>query len=538
MLAPVGDALAQAPSQPLYATGDGEYDDSLVRSLPVAPITRAFLPEAVSLKDRFPVPGDQKDVGSCVAWAVGYAARSYYEIASGQATRDDANRIVSPSSLHARLLALKGGTCKAPNVNILDGMRALQSKGAQSLARHPNSSLESFCRGDTSSGAFRIKDALLVAQPEPRFGTGKMRSGLGRDALDRIRVKLAAGDPVVISMLVGKSFMRLQAGDRYAGSIHRRPGDLGDDGMGHAMVIVGYDDRKRAFQLMNSWGTGWADGGFAWVDYDTMLSDGRLGISMVADTTAPPPPPIGVEQPLEGLDAADLACGQVEVAGGATVKGFVATHAAKERVEQLARAKGLQSEVALRPWPICETLKTLKAPLAAPHRPKLKLIGGERPLNVGEYFALEVTPPDVPAYLYVVYIEDDGTVVNLLPRRGVVRQQLDIGSPPLVFGDGQNGRPRFKVTPLRATDNAGRTRTAGDPERGHEAVIAIAARAPIEELEDGSEVYGKPKDGAKDGTPADRLLLSRLRDITLRVAPEATVARQVTADVLHLKIAD
>ena len=34
------------------------------------------------------------------------------------------------------------------------------------------------------------------------------------------------------------------------------------------MVVVGYDDAKQAFLLMNSWGRQWGDNGFCWVDYD------------------------------------------------------------------------------------------------------------------------------------------------------------------------------------------------------------------------------------------------------------------------------
>jgi len=34
------------------------------------------------------------------------------------------------------------------------------------------------------------------------------------------------------------------------------------------MCVVGYDDRRQAIRLMNSWGRDWADGGYCWVSYD------------------------------------------------------------------------------------------------------------------------------------------------------------------------------------------------------------------------------------------------------------------------------
>ncbi len=34
----------------------------------------------------------------------------------------------------------------------------------------------------------------------------------------------------------------------------------------HAMAIIGYDDSKHAFRVMNSWGTWWGDKGYIWID--------------------------------------------------------------------------------------------------------------------------------------------------------------------------------------------------------------------------------------------------------------------------------
>jgi len=36
------------------------------------------------------------------------------------------------------------------------------------------------------------------------------------------------------------------------------------------MTVVGYDDSKNggSFQLINSWGSGWGNGGYFWITYD------------------------------------------------------------------------------------------------------------------------------------------------------------------------------------------------------------------------------------------------------------------------------
>lgn len=44
------------------------------------------------------------------------------------------------------------------------------------------------------------------------------------------------------------------------------PGDTVYDG--HVMLMIGYADSLNAFRVKNSWGTGWADSGYAWFSYD------------------------------------------------------------------------------------------------------------------------------------------------------------------------------------------------------------------------------------------------------------------------------
>jgi hypothetical protein len=43
---------------------------------------------------------------------------------------------------------------------------------------------------------------------------------------------------------------------------------IGNIGRGHALLIIGYDDSKQAFKIMNSWGTTWGDNGYSWISYE------------------------------------------------------------------------------------------------------------------------------------------------------------------------------------------------------------------------------------------------------------------------------
>src|SRR5438477_2004897 len=70
------------PPETQYTTGDDrDIEPDILRTLPVGPPHRAFLPPSADLSNLMPLPGNQGRLGSCAAWATGYAARSYYAAA-------------------------------------------------------------------------------------------------------------------------------------------------------------------------------------------------------------------------------------------------------------------------------------------------------------------------------------------------------------------------------------------------------------------------------------------------------------------------
>ncbi len=84
--------------------------------------------------------------------------------------------------------------------------------------------------------------------------------------VQEIKRHLASGDPVVIGVPVYPDFVSLSESN-----------PIYDDGGGsyggaHAVVIVGYDDTRSAFKIVNSWGADWGIGGYGWIDYDASKS--------------------------------------------------------------------------------------------------------------------------------------------------------------------------------------------------------------------------------------------------------------------------
>jgi C1A family cysteine protease len=101
----------------------------------------------------------------------------------------------------------------------------------------------------------------------------------GGAVLESVKKYLAAGIP---SMFGFWGFPSFQSSDVQGGIPYPCPGEKAE--WGHAVVAVGYDDRKKikntncgkatagALLIRNSWGTEWGDGGYGWLPYDYVVN--------------------------------------------------------------------------------------------------------------------------------------------------------------------------------------------------------------------------------------------------------------------------
>jgi hypothetical protein len=212
------------------------------------------LPEAVSLLKFAPPRGNQGQQGSCVAWSSAYAARTVLEAAS---TGVDPNQIkFSPSFMYNQI-----GLDDCQGSYIQRAMDQMSKQGALPLDQFPYSDQDCTTRPNGSqiqqAGQYKI------------HGFTRLTNGDNINSINVRAVKehLAKDAPVVIGMMVGQSFMQ----DMMGREVWQPQGmDASQVGMGgHAMCVIGYDDRKfgGAFQIMNSWGPEWGKDGIGWVRY-------------------------------------------------------------------------------------------------------------------------------------------------------------------------------------------------------------------------------------------------------------------------------
>lgn len=181
----------------------------------------------------------------------------------------------------------------------------------------------------------------------------------------------------------------------------------------------------------------------------------------------------------------------------------------------------LTEDVVARPFPVCSALEALELPLTSNKKPAIRMLSGKSRVPFNDSLAFEVVTPDFYAFVYLAYLQADGTVVNLLPRRSFIRKQ----HPPrtvLRFGDGQEGRQTYTATAPAGT----------------EAIIGIASRSPIdvlEDLEQGASGQYPPRDA--QGRVLDQTVFLDLLNSSLDEEYERGAGqREISAEVLHLTV--
>ncbi|MEP6675389.1 MAG: C1 family peptidase [Ferruginibacter sp.] len=241
----------------LFSKSGYNYDSSTFKKANVyegleADNTKNPLPEAVSLLKYAPDRKNQGQQGSCVAWSSVYAARTIVEAAStGQSGNSTA---FSPAFVYNQI-----GLEDCQGSYIEKAMEFMTAKGVvpfndfpytdQECSRQPSSSLWNEAAGNKMHGFTRLTDGVNADNISIRA----------------IKEHLAKDAPVVIGMMVGGTFMQDMMGkDTWSPN----SSDMNMEGYGgHAMCVIGYNDSRQAFQVMNSWGPEWGDNGTAWIKY-------------------------------------------------------------------------------------------------------------------------------------------------------------------------------------------------------------------------------------------------------------------------------
>jgi C1A family cysteine protease len=201
-----------------------------------------------SLKIYAPEVGNQGNLGSCVSWATAYSAFTIVRrIEEGNNTLES----YSPLNLYIRYKKLfKESPCDDGAVIEL-ALNILKRKGC-SLFRN-----------------FRNKCTTTVSQDEEYRDKLFSFDQIEPSEIETIKKAISSKMPLVIGVECYENDWSNAVLDNGLWSGFYSGGRTG----GHAMCVIGYDDKKGggAFEIMNSWGADWGQKGFFWMKYEDFM---------------------------------------------------------------------------------------------------------------------------------------------------------------------------------------------------------------------------------------------------------------------------
>lgn len=233
----------------ISSTAKDAAGNQTIKSVAVTINTVVIEPPTTSgIRLTMPPVGNQGSEGSCVAFAVGYAAWSaekYYR--SGATAYSNSTNIFSPEFLYNQI---KFSTDCNSGTAMQTALDFIKVNGICTYQTMPYSS---------SNGC-----SVLPTSAQSSEAAGhKLMSYAKMYTADKVAIKsmISQNHPVIITVIADNSF------------ISAKPGFIwksfsGSGSLAHSIVICGYDDAKNAYLVMNSWGTGWGDAGYSWIDYD------------------------------------------------------------------------------------------------------------------------------------------------------------------------------------------------------------------------------------------------------------------------------
>jgi C1A family cysteine protease len=208
-------------------------------------------PESADLSQYALSPGDQGNVGSCVAWATGYSA---YGIVMNEQRISGAP--MAPMYVYSQIAK---GDDRGTTASVALPME--QQQGIDTQSDYWQGTADFTTQPDDKERANAAHYKLTGFDDLPTSGDS------ARSAIENA---ISQGEPVVIGFQVHQSFKALNS--QTASDYSYMPGDSSSDPVigGHEVTIVGYDDK--GVKIENSWGTSWGAGGYftvPWAFFNT-----------------------------------------------------------------------------------------------------------------------------------------------------------------------------------------------------------------------------------------------------------------------------
>ena len=224
-------------------------------------------PSKFSLAADLPPIGDQGGTGSCVGWSTAYYCYSTSIARQRKLTdaqRTDPHFLFSPAFIwHQYNLG-----DKEHGMHIFQAFDILEKQGCGTLAEMPwvEKDITTLPTDAVKTHALRYRARQTVS-----LFKGKLNGEPGDP--EKLKTWLwEVKQPFVIGIPVYNSFQRASHDPDF---VYRLSSDEGKLLGYHAICIVGYDNDKHAFLMVNSWTDKWANKGLMWLD-ETFVAENAI----------------------------------------------------------------------------------------------------------------------------------------------------------------------------------------------------------------------------------------------------------------------
>lgn len=233
------------------------------------------LPARHSLKKYCPYIGDQGNFGTCTSWSSAYYARTICEAINNNWTdkQQISRESFSPTFVYTLIKDWDDYDCDGGG-DTYYAMKLIQEKGVPKLSDLPyqctNRSIITTLLYNVAA-KYKIDNAIAL------WG----RFGATGDKIQSVKKALSENRPVCMSFVVYESFW-----NNHSNVWSGRTSSPTDTLVGnHSICIIGYDDTKYggAFEIVNSWGMSWGQGGYCWIPYSTFTQYANYAVQMICN---------------------------------------------------------------------------------------------------------------------------------------------------------------------------------------------------------------------------------------------------------------
>jgi len=209
------------------------------------------LPSKIDLRKKCPSVYDQGDLGSCTANAIGAAFE--FEVLKQSKSMD-----FMPSRLfiYYNERVIENTVNTDSGAQIRDGMKCVNKQGICPETMWPYH-INQFAQKPSGECYNAALDHQVLSYHRITRSLNQMKGCL------------ADGYPFVIGFTVYESFESEAVAKNGKLNMPKKNEQLMG---GHAVLIVGYDDKSSRFIARNSWGTGWGQKGYFTMPYDYLMN--------------------------------------------------------------------------------------------------------------------------------------------------------------------------------------------------------------------------------------------------------------------------